>query len=258
MTETMEEPQAPPEPTEPAEPTPVEPDEPTEPEEPTFDGDENDGEPQTRAEGRCEAETTVGGTLYRCALQENHDGEHSFQPYGDDAEPEPAPSADLDAKLAKLQKRAASYSKGVAEILGDGLEGLIPCELCGPHWPGLRPPVALDADTIAKLRVVLGEPADENYVQDPESSACETCNGLGRVLTGSLVEKYRRLVCPSCDGRGYRTSRAATAEPVAEGSNVVPLASATDDTDPVPDTDPWGRPKGHPDYFRMPGYEQAS
>jgi hypothetical protein len=230
----------------------------TEPENPDAEPAEPDTGDEPESAGRpaeqCEAETTVGGNQYRCALNVNHDGEHAFHAAASEppADESGEHDADLEARLGKLSKRGQGYSKAALEILGDDLGGLIPCELCGPHWPGLRPPIPPDAETAAKLRVLIGMPSNENFRQDPLSEECLNCGGLGKVLTGSKVSQYETMTCPTCHGRGFRTSRSSTdapeLAPPIEGAEPEPL---TVDDEP-PSHDPWGRPRGDPDYYRMP------
>lgn len=244
--------------------------EPAEPEETGDQGEPGDGETEepegeeeteARGEGRCEAETTVGGNLYRCALEQGHHGEHSFQPVqlADAEEEEPAeqrPDAQREQReqAKKLDRATDSYSKKVVEILGPDLSGFETCPLCEPFYPGLRLPVPLVAEQLAQLRVLIGLPARENFTQDRFSTTCQDCGGLGKVLTGSHVEQYATVTCLACKGKGWvpvgdeRRVTHTVAEP--EG-HVEPEAEAEE----TPDVDPWGRPKGDPDYGRLPGYE---
>lgn len=230
--------------------------EPTEPTEP-LEGDVPDPEPdeQTPAaesDERCEAETTVGGNLYRCALNQLHDGPHSFTPVDASDAPEDAQDAEFERKMRSLNTRARNYSKGVAELLGDGLEGLNVCPCCETHWPGLIPPVPPNAETKSKLRVLIGLPSLDNYKQDPYSKPCTVCDGLGSVLTGSQVEQYASAKCLVCKGKGYESvgPERATISPETNGA-------ATHEDEPQPlaaeqEPDPWGRPPGDPDYYRIP------
>lgn len=222
---------------------------------------EPEEEPEARSDARCEAETTVGGNLYRCGLNAGHSGEHSFQPVqlaDPEAEPEPETPIDREAivneQAKKLDRATDSYSKKVVEILGGDLSGFETCPLCEPFYPGLRLPVPLTAETTAALRILLGMPARENFTQDRFSTTCTDCGGLGKVLTGSHVEQYATVTCLACKGKGWvpvgdeRRVTHVTAEP--EGHRE-PEA----EHEASPDVDPWGRPKGDPDYGRLPGYE---
>lgn len=223
------------------------------------------GEPDEREtlafEGRCEAVTTVGGGLYQCALEQGHEGEHSFQsvqladPEGEPVQPTAASrQAQVDAQAKKLDRATDTYSKKVVEILGDDLSGFIGCELCEPFYPGLRLPVPLKADQLATLRVLIGLPALANFAQDRYSKVCDDCNGLGKVLTGSNVEQYRTVQCLGCRGKGWvPVGDERRVQAIAQPDEPAPVLEG--ETEASPDVDPWGRPKGDPDYGRLPGYE---
>lgn len=226
------------------------------PVEPPADPDE----PEASTDTRCEAETTVGGNLYRCALEADHHGEHAFQPIqGDDPdEPEPPPSpptreAVVNEQAKKLDRATDTYTKKVVEVLGGDLSGFETCPLCEPFYPGLRLPVPLTAEIAAQLRVLLGMPAMDNFRQDRHARECDDCGGLGKVLTGSHVEQYATIQCLACHGKGW--------VPVGDERRLTSVQSPPqpdferDEPDePAPDVDPWGRPKGDPDYGRLPTY----
>jgi hypothetical protein len=48
-------------------------------------------------------------------------------------------------------------------------------------------------------------------VRAPMFAACQTCEGLGRVDTGSLVGSYAIIECPTCHGAGYVDTATGTA-----------------------------------------------
>lgn len=251
------------------EPDTTAPDEPEQPDEPETTGQpdepETPDEPeQPDQEGRCEAETTVGGTEYRCALETGHDGDHSFTPVDatDTGEPTEEPMSHEDEEQAKqLGRRARSYSKAVAELLGDDLSGWIACEVCSPYFPGLHPPFAAlggaPGDVVAACRTIAGLPALDNMRVDKYTSVCGTCGGVGRTLTGSHVQGQETIRCRDCEGKGWipvgperqQEHRTAPAAP-ASGNGDEPV-------EPAAETDPWGRPYGDPLYGVMPGYEHA-
>lgn len=231
---------------------------------PDEDEDETEqiDEPEGRADHRCEASVNMSGTIFLCGLQEGHEGDHAFQPAGDEpasAEP-PAPGepplSDADREQAKkLAARAKSYSKAIVEILGDDLAGWLPCELCGPYFPGLRAPVGLPAEVASQLRILLGMPSIGNFAQDPASIACPQCEGQGKTLTGSNVERFSTMICRRCRGAGYLLEGQAPGPDGPQAPTPARELEPEPDREPAPDSDPWGRPKGDPLYGVMPGYE---
>jgi hypothetical protein len=113
-----------------------------------------------------------------------------------DPEPEPEaqapelPSFDPKA-LESEQKR---HERALDKVFG-GLDGFGTCEHCGgigiiPH--GLEP-----------------EPEPKH---DPLSIACDVCDGLGVMLTGSRNPQYVTMPCTTCLGHGYRDRAAVEAQ----------------------------------------------
>jgi hypothetical protein len=98
----------------------------------------------------------------------------------------------------------------------------------------LTPRVALaNAEYVAAVRSIFGEEVTiepcpychglgfeaVDWPQDPHSQRCDSCKGLGRVVTGSFVEGNSTRTCTDCNGAGYRTEAgtpvAAPSAPVA-------------------------------------------
>jgi hypothetical protein len=241
--------------------------------EPLEGADEREPEPEAEpepevdelealAEGRCEAETTVGGSVYRCSLEEGHEGEHSFQALDTGDEPEQAARESareaqqriVDEQAKKLDRAEKAYTGKVLDALGAELSGFLPCELCAPFYPGLRLPVPLTAEQTGALRAIVGLPSLETMIQDKYSTVCDDCDGKGKVLTGSAVPQYASTKCLTCKGKGW--------VPVGDERRLEahqevdqPVDQLAADGEEQPDTDPWGRQKGDPDYGRLPGYE---
>jgi hypothetical protein len=236
VTETVEEPQ-----TEPAEPEPEEPETP-------------DTEPEP--EGRCEAVTEAGGTAYRCALEAMHEGEHSFTALEasdtDEApEQEATDAAMLDANK-KVARAAQTYWNKVREQYGEDLGGFHACPLCVGYPPGMYWPAELPPEKAAALKTILGMPALENYKRANAYLVCATCDGLGTVLTGSMVPAHMTHQCVDCSGRGYITHEAKWEGPARSPILDAPANGGEEVSAEAPAFDPWGRPHGDPDYYRMP------
>lgn len=183
---------------------------------------------------------------------------------GDAAAEETPPSVeglserDIEAKFRRIGRAYNSFTKKVDETMGADVSLLTPCPLCTGGIPSFLFPDAgsrIDHDTRNAVLVAIGEPPREVTEQDPFSRICETCNGQGRVLSGSHVNAWVTLACIPCNGTGWvavgdeRRSVTTPAQPVAVTPN-----GATETAEPAPDLDPWGRPATDPDYGRMPIY----
>lgn len=231
----------------------------TEPQTDDGEPDENgadDTDTTAEPEGRCEAETTVGGNLYRCALQTMHDGEHSFVALDSGEMLDDSPQAQSEAAMLEANKKVArsaqTYWESVRRNYGDDLGGFHECPLCTGYPPGLYFPSELPPEKVVALKTILGLPSMDNYKRANAYGVCATCDGLGTVLTGSKVTAHMTHQCVDCGGRGYIAheakwegpARAPALDPPANGHAVEQVEA--------PEFDPWGRPKGDPDYYRMP------
>jgi hypothetical protein len=219
-------------------------------------GGEYDGEP----EGRCEAETTVGGTLYRCALDSEHEGEHAFSAVDSDDELDeagdgsaPETPEDVAKAQAKLDNEAIRHANRLRQILGSDADGLVVCALCSPRLAGWRYDVAPSAEQDAAVRILLGLPDLSNLRPSPTEAVCDTCGGLGRVRTFALVPGEESKKCDPCNGKGWVTTRPRSnpdesAPPAEPGAPPVlePVADGVE-------RDMFGTPKGDPDYGLLPG-----
>lgn len=126
-------------------------------------------------------------------------------------EPEPEPGAEPPDSQAQIEKMAKSLdmlskhvAKRVGEILGEDANEFEECELC-TYWgtPGWRHKGALPEAVEDGLRVAMGDHALAEFKGDEFSRACEKCNGLGYVLTGSKVNGQESLPCLKCKGLGW-------------------------------------------------------
>lgn len=103
-----------------------------------------------------------------------------------------------DEQLEQLDKAKGSHLRKVRTILGPLTDSLEECPTC--DGMGLAPP---------------GDPAPEPKAH-PYFKACETCNALGQVLTGSKVGGNVFRNCPECGGRGYLEALDASGNALAE------------------------------------------
>lgn len=186
--------------------------------------------------------------------EREHDDEHEHddEQHEHDDEPEqpaeqqqqPAAGmteAQLEAQLRKLDGEAERHAKAVARVMGDDFAQLVPCPLCWQQAPGYRFPVPpADPEQIEAVRAALGLDGFADYAPAEDAQPCDTCNALGRVLTGSRVQGQETKPCASCTGTGWR-SKVSAAQPA-------PVVQFPPPHPPAGTADSWGRPLGHPHY----------
>src|SRR5438874_7148718 len=179
-------------------------------------------------------------------------------------EPSQPVGAVSEKELEKMFKRVetanAGYAKRLGEIMGDESTILEACPRCSDPFLGfIFPPLMKPASPEVKAAVLVsvGEDAPNVTERDNYSRRCEVCDGWGKVLSGSRVNREYSLSCVPCNGRGWiavgpeRLSGAVTT-PVAVTSN-----GAETPVEQPPDADPWGRGPNDPDYGRLPQYTSA-
>lgn len=183
-----------------------------------------------------------------------------------DVQPDEAPAAEapqgksqkeIDAQVTKLERASNTYTRKVAEILGDDLVDFVPSPLSLPFLFGFvfNPAnVPLDEGVLDATRRLIGEPVPRPLEQDPEARTCPRCDGWGETLTGSKVNTKNTVRCRECQGRGWVGELAnITPAQVAE-LHSVNVESNGHDGEPAALEDSWGTPIGHPDYGKMPQY----
>lgn len=163
---------------------------------------------------RCTAETEAGGTLYQCALTEDHEGDHAFSPVeeSDEPEPEPEPSDDdtppaldvVDGREKEWDRVRRYLSKNFAEIEGADSEHYAECPYCNatgtPGYMALGPiPDELHGLTYQLLS--MRPPAD--LKKDPYTLQCATCEGEAETRTGSKRAGQETIPCLDCHGKGW-------------------------------------------------------
>ena len=120
---------------------------------------------------------------------------------------------EIEKRNQALDKEAIRHAKRVAEIVGDDIAALVPCELCAPIIPGFHFTFVPDEQRAAVM-LALGLSSVGQYEKDRHSDACGDCNGWGVVATGSKVQGQEALTCMNCQGRGWMGDRAAPIAPV--------------------------------------------
>jgi hypothetical protein len=106
--------------------------------------------------------------------------------------------------LDKLGREGRRHRDRLAEILREDVLALVPCELCRPDlagWVDRTQPIPDEVK--ARVRVQIGDREPENWQPDQYSRRCDTCAGLGEVLTGSQVHGQTTLPCYDCSGKGW-------------------------------------------------------
>lgn len=127
-----------------------------------------------------------------------------------DTEPEPEPDTEpssfdaMEAMGRSFTKLTAHVEKRSREILGDSFEDFEPCECCN-YWgtPGWRMKGPLPEAVENVLRLALDGHASDEWKADEYSRACEKCNGIGQVLTGSKADGQQTIQCLACKGMGW-------------------------------------------------------
>lgn len=206
----------------------------------------------SEGEGRCEASTVMGGTLYQCGLQDGHQGEHSFTPSVEDE----APAEDSEKRMRqageRLDREAERHWNRIKEIMGPDADSLVPCELCFVKTPGFRWDAAPNEETTNAVRIAIGLPDVSNYAPSSTERTCDDCRGLGKVRTGSTVPGQETASCDACKGKGYVATRErlnpANVLPAALDGEPGPTVFADDGVE----RDMFGTPATDPDYGKMP------
>lgn len=217
---------------------------------------EPEREPEPEDTKRCDAETTMSGTLYRCALNEGHDDEHRFQVV-EDAPPEPrSDDRDMGKRLKALDNEAERHAKRIREIIGEDADGLVQCELCAPNFGGWRFDTAPNEDVTRRVRVAIGMPDLANYRPSATERKCDDCGGLGRVLTGSSVAGRETAPCDPCSGAGFVPTRPRQHPDAAPPPPPEAVNGGAHYPDDGVKRDMFGTPEGDPDYEKLPGARQ--
>jgi hypothetical protein len=122
------------------------------------------------------------------------------------------------AKNKKLDQVAAHTAKRYGEILGSDLDGFVGCAMCAPWFPGIRLPIMPEPETLAAIKIAIGEDPDPPLHDDPYSRQCGSCGGHGVTKTNSHVTGQKSAQCLDCKGRGW------LAVGPERDSNVVPIS----------------------------------
>ncbi len=174
--------------------------------------------------------------------------------------------ADYERMRKQLERSATTWRNRVSDVLGAEASALVPCELCDPIIPGFHWPAEVETardETHARLLEVLRTPQAPEYPENPQTSRCVTCQGWGKVISGSRVAGKELLACPACTGYGYTPPPTPTGNGYADAAGLEPPAVTPPTDIPLPDVDAFGSPRllpdgqENPNYGRMPAYKLA-
>ena len=192
--------------------------------EPSGDGDEGgDDELEARLAAELEASGDGDGA-----------GDDDLQP----ATAQQPSEKEIEQTYKKLDAETARHVKRVAELVGEeAFAHLVVCELCDPSMPGFRWPRPPADEVKAAVRMAIGDRQPENWQADTYSRRCDSCQGLGEVLTGSQVRGQETLGCLECGSRGWipigpergRPNVVQLATPPAPVEGQLPPPPAVDD-----------------------------
>jgi hypothetical protein len=185
-------------------------------------------------------------------------------------EPEPEPEArsetdiEMEKRAAAGEKKSRSNEKALRSIFDAESEYLFRCPLCPDQHAGLIDirfaGMLPDENAEAVLSYVRGA-EQVRYKQASNVSECPSCDGNGKVLSGSKVAGKDLIVCVSCKGFGFVPPPGTTENgrvepalvPVGVGADEGPLENA--------DVDIWGSPhyladgQENSNYGKMPQYK---
>lgn len=157
--------------------------------------------------------------------------------------------ADVERRMAQLEREGERHAKRVAEIMGEDAGLLIPSPI---DWtpgflfdPSMMP---VDPQALAALDALLGRGNLDTFPVDETKERCDACDGWGKLRTGSRVENQDALPCWKCSGQGWKGRLHEAPQPAQPhpGFNVT-TSGPFPPNQPVA-ADQWGRPFGHPHY----------
>lgn len=161
----------------------------------------------------------------------------------------------IEQRWERIGKAGLAYINRLQGILAEDFGDFRLSPLSLPGMPGfIFDPnvVPLDDEIVRNVRELFGDPSPVERLQATDAFTCPSCNGVGEVLSGSQVPKYRVVLCLDCEGKGFKGPRE-----IKGGTPTAQLPSQAGQQpeevpEEAPETDHWGRPKHHPGYMVMP------
>jgi ribosome-binding protein aMBF1 (putative translation factor) len=117
---------------------------------------------------------------------------------------------EAEALGKKIDAERKRHGKRVMELLGDDLGGHIPCPTCMDGIDGfiISPEYApLGPDQRERMLEILGLDDWESMPSASWAAKCETCDGFGKIKTGSKVQGREVTGCEDCAETGWRNLR---------------------------------------------------
>lgn len=127
------------------------------------------------------------------------------------------------------------------------------CPFCEGHGLMYEPQTPEEQSQLRGFILqVAGEATPEELHDHPTYHRCETCEGFGKVRTGSRVAGQEALNCPDCNGQGHTGgARAPMPTPLPTAAAEPPPGVPPEEQARI-GNDAWGRPPGHPHYGLLP------
>lgn len=166
--------------------------------------------------------------------------EQTAAPDSDPVEDGPDSQAQMEEIGKKLDGLTKHVARRMSEILGESANDFEECELC-TYWntPGWRFKGPLPEAVTDALRAALGEHSADAWKADEYSRACDKCNGIGQVLTGSKAPGQETIQCIKCHGMGWvpiGNERASGVFAIPNGPTPQAPATVAPVTPSAPDT----------------------
>lgn len=193
------------------------------------------------------------------AEEEESPGE--FIDTGADPEVEPEArgltEADIEKRYKALEREQKRHTSAIEKIMEEEALELVVCPLCEPELGGFLRMESLEQprdEMHGAMIEVLKKPPQVDYKPAPHAVACIDCDGLGKVLSGSLVPGNEKIVCPTCKGAGYVVAGGSTASTTTISPTSEYVPSGLPHEPLVEERDEFGSPATLPDGRDNPNY----
>lgn len=187
----------------------------------------------------------------------------------DETEQPEAPQGDTPESMEKrfkgVERSFNTYKSSVDRNLEEYALDLLPCPMCfgtpHPAFVNKHDMGRVPDDVQGNVKMFLGLAREKDYPASDTHNRCSSCQGLGKVSTGSLVPDHATITCHACNGFGYMPPPSrADAATIPNGGQPEHSAATPHDFE-QPDRDSWGEPRVLPDgtlnenYGKMPQFK---